>query len=245
MIGQTSSLHYTAAVLHTPMDISVVIPCLNEELTIGECVQMALQGISQSGLSGEVIVSDNGSVDKSVEISKAMGARVTHCKIPGYGAAIDHGISQSQAKIVVFADADLSYDFREIPKIIQPILKGDADLVLGNRINQKMQLGSMPWINQKIGTPFLSFLIRKLYGIKTSDCNSGMRAILRDRYSGLNLQSPGMEFASEMLLKAARQFLKYREVDIQFRKDQRNRPPHLRRWRDGSRHLWIILSSKF
>jgi len=223
------------------MQISVIIPCLNEARTIERSIRFAEEGIGATGLIGEVLIADNGSSDGSVEIAGSCGARVIHSSIRGYGATLHEGIMASYAGIVAFADADLSYDFRELKKIVTPIVNGKADLVLGSRFNTTMEPGAMSWINRCFGTPFLSFLIRLLFGLKTTDCNSGMRAISRECYLKLKMESHGMEYASEMLAKAGLLSLRYMDIPITFHKDERGRSSHLRRWRDGFKHLGVIL----
>lgn len=227
----------------TPQFVSVVIPCLNEAETIAEAIREANAGIKATGLQGEVIISDNGSTDGSQKIATDLGARVVNAPTKGYGAAVDHGIKSAGPGVVVFADADLSYPFIEIPALVKPIFKDQADFVLGSRLKGTMEPSAMPFLNKHLGTPILSFLIRLLYKLPTSDCNSGMRALKRDQYDNLQLHCPGMEYASEMLIRLAQRGLKYNEVVIPFRKDKRNRPPHLRRWRDGWRHLRFILGN--
>lgn len=216
--------------------VSIVIPCLNEELTIERAVQEAL---TSSPL--EVIVSDNGSKDRSIEIAQKAGARVVHCPKKGYGAALDFGIKNALGDIVVFGDADLSYPFNEVPRLITPILEDKADIVLGNRLHKNIEKGAMPFLNRHLGTPVLSFFIRLFFDLPITDCNSGMRALRKERYKELKLISPGMEYASEMIIRASECGFKYSEVPISFRKDKRGRAPHLRRWRDGWRHLRYIL----
>ena len=223
--------------------ISVVIPCLNESQTIGIAVQEAFEGIRLAGMQGEVIVADNGSTDGSPDIAVGFGARVVHVDRRGYGAALHNGILHSQSDFVVFADADLSYPFLEIKKLISPLLDSNVDIVLGSRLLGSIQSDAMPLLNRFLGTPILSFLIRKLYRLPCSDCNSGMRSLRRSKYDQLSLRCPGMEYASEMLIRASQENFRYVEVSISFKKDQRGKPPHLRRWRDGWRHLRFILGN--
>ncbi|PWU22448.1 MAG: dolichol-P-glucose synthetase [Bdellovibrio sp.] len=221
--------------------ISIVIPCLNEKETIERAVQLSLEGIHRSNRPGEVIVADNGSTDGSVELATKAGAKVISVPRKGYGAALDGGIRAANFEAVVFADADLSYPLEDSAILVSAFENRSLDLVLGSRLRGKIERGAMPFLNRHFGTPILSALIRWTYGLPTSDCNSGMRCFRRSRYTSLGLSCPGMEFASEMLVKAALAGWKYSEVGIDFRKDQRTRPPHLKRWRDGWRHLRFIL----
>lgn len=225
------------------LQLSIVIPCLNESETIAACVKEALEGLRLTGLSGEVLIADNGSTDNSQQIATHCGARVVNVRDRGYGAALNGGIQAAFGEIVVFGDADMSYPFLEIPKLIQPLLSGEADFVLGSRLKGTIEKRAMPKLNRYIGTPILTFLIRLIYRLPMSDCNSGMRAFRRSIYPSLNLRCPGMEYASEMVISIAMQKVKYAEVPIGFRKDRRSRPPHLKRWRDGWRHLRFILGN--
>jgi glycosyltransferase involved in cell wall biosynthesis len=190
-----------------------------------------------------VIVADNGSTDESRAIARGAGARVIDVPELGYGAALRHGIDAAQFEYVVFADADMSYPFTFAAKLLGPLDRGDADLVLGSRLRGSIEPKAMPFLNRHLGTPVLSFFIRVLFKLPTSDCNSGMRAIRKSVYEKLRLRSPGMEFASEMLVKVGQMKFRYAEVPIAFRRDARTRPPHLRRWRDGWRHLRFILAN--
>lgn len=226
-----------------PEGLSVVIPCLNESETIERAVKAGLEGVRKSGLSGEVVVADNGSTDGSQEIATRAGALVVPVKIRGYGAALDTGIRAARYEYVVFGDADLSYPLEDANTLIEPLRRGEADAVLGSRLGGSIEDGAMPTLNRRIGTPVLSWLIRRIYALPTSDCNSGMRALRRSQYENLNLVCPGMEYASEMLIRMAGTRVRYREVPIGFRKDQRNRAPHLKRWRDGWRHLRFIVGN--
>lgn len=226
-----------------PKGISVVIPCLNERATLTRAISDAQIGLNQLGLPSEIIVADNGSTDGSQGLAEQAGARVLEVAYRGYGSALHHGILAAKFSYVVFADADLSYPFQELNKLVTPLINNEADFVLGSRLAGVIHPEAMPLLNRYLGTPILSFLIRRLYGIPASDCNSGMRAILRDRHEELNLRCPGMEYASEMLIRVGQKNLRYTEVPISFYKDQRGRSPHLRRWRDGWRHLRFILGN--
>lgn len=225
------------------LGISIVIPCLNESETIVAAVQEARMGIASTNMDGEIIVADNGSQDGSIDLAQKAGARVVHVQSRGYGSALNAGILKAQFEIIVFADADLSYPFTEVPKLVKPILENKADFVLGSRLQGVISPGAMPLLNRIAGTPVLSWLIRKMYYLPCSDCNSGMRAFRKRIYPTLRLRCPGMEYASEMLIRVGQEKMKYSEVPIHFRKDQRSRPPHLKRWRDGWRHLRFILGN--
>jgi glycosyltransferase involved in cell wall biosynthesis len=222
--------------------ISVIIPCLNEAHTIQMAVREAYSALKSVSDLGEVIVADNGSVDNSAQLAADAGARVVSIPNLGYGAVLDGGIRSARFSKIVFADADLSYQFSELEKIIRPLQEGSADLVVGTRLKGKILPGAMPFLNRFLGTPILSWMIRFLYSLPTTDCNSGYRAFSLEKYLDLGITSQGMEFASEMLIRAARNNLRYHEVPITFHRDQRNRSPHLRRWRDGWRHFKVILS---
>jgi glycosyltransferase involved in cell wall biosynthesis len=223
--------------------ISVVIPCLNEKNTISEAVKEALEGIKRTGLSGEVVVSDNGSNDGSQQLTVEAGGRVVNAPVKGYGAAVDFGVRSARGEIVVFADADLSYPFIELPKLIKPILESEKDFVLGTRLKGSIEPKAMPILNRMVGTPSLNRAISFFHGFKTSDCNSGMRAFKKNKYAALKLTCPGMEYASEMLIRVQQTGLNYSEVPISFRKDKRGSAPHLKRWRDGWRHLRFIMGN--
>lgn len=225
------------------MQMSVVIPCLNEIETIGAVVKTARAALDREGLSGEVIVADNGSSDGSQDVARALGARVVDVSVKGYGAALDGGITAAQGASVIFADADCSYDFGQLGKFWIK-LQGGAEFVVGTRFPHAggiIDPGAMPWLHRWVGTPVLSLICRVLFGSPLSDINCGMRAIRRGAYARLNLQTTGMEFASEMIIKASLFGLSIAEVPIHFHKDARKRPPHLRTFRDGWRHLRFML----
>ncbi|MFN0117422.1 MAG: glycosyltransferase family 2 protein [Elusimicrobiota bacterium] len=223
--------------------VTVIIPCLNEAVTIKQCIEDVKKSFSVSHIQGEILVADNGSTDGSQELALQAGARVVPVSVRGYGSALHQGILSAQSDIILFGDADLSYPFQHIKELIEPIKENRADFVLGSRLKGTIQKNAMPLLNRYFGTPLLSFLIRFFYKLKISDCNSGMRALRRSSYLTLNLSCPGMEYASEMLVRSAQLKLRYHEVPIEFHKDQRNRAPHLSRWRDGWRHLRYILSN--
>jgi glycosyltransferase involved in cell wall biosynthesis len=222
------------------LEISIVIPCLNEAETIGACVSKAVAAIESRGLEGEVIVADNGSIDGSREIALGLGARVVPVARAGYGAALAEGFRHARGEYLVMGDADDSYDFSKIDGFVDA-LEGGADLVMGTRLRGTIDAGAMPFLHRWLGTPVLTFLINRLFRTRISDCNCGMRALRRDVFDQLDLRATGMEFASEMVLKAALLGFRIVEIPIHFHKDGRSRPPHLRTWRDGWRHLRFIL----
>jgi len=221
--------------------ISVVIPCLNEEKTIKECVQEAFKGIEQSKYDGEVIVSDNGSTDESKKIAIEHGARVVETPIKGYGSAIINGINNSKGDFVIVGDADMTYNFLDISKFVDK-LENDADLVIGNRFKGGIEKGAMPFLNKYLGNPFLSMIARLFFRIDIGDFHCGLRAVKKTVYNRLNLKSTGMEFASEMILKAALLKFKIVEIPTVLRRSPYNRVPHLKPLRDGLRHLYLIFS---
>lgn len=228
------------------MKLSVVIPCLNEEGTIIKVVDDArLYCQKYFNETFEIIVADNGSTDGTIDILKGISdIKVVHVPIRGYGAALHWGIINACGEYVIFGDADMSYPFSNLERFKPFILEAKADMILGSRLRGSIEPHSMPFLNRHFGTPVLTFLIRMIYGIPTSDCNSGMRVIRRTFYDTLNMKNSGMEWASELLLKVAIKNGIYEEIPIEFKKDQRNRPPHLSRWSDGWRHLKTIFLLK-
>ncbi len=217
------------------------MPCLNEERTVGICIAKAKEALSRLQVSWEIIVADNGSVDRSVELALSMGARVVHQALKGYGNAYLKGIGESTGKFIVIGDSDDSYDFSDIERFIAPLKQGH-DMVIGNRLKGKIMPGAMPWLHRYIGNPLLSKVLNVLYDAKVHDCHCGMRAFTREAFNRMNLKSSGMEFASEMVIKAARERLKIAEIPTTLYKDGRNRKPHLRSFRDGWRHLRLMLA---
>lgn len=230
-----------------PMRLAVVIPCLDEARTIADVVAEARAGLAACGgalTSSEVIVADNGSSDGSQALALAAGARVVDVPVRGYGAALHWGIARADADYVLFGDADMSYDFSLIPRFVEALRAAGpegADLVLGTRLGGDIQPGAMPFLNRRLGTPVLNAVIWLFFGFRTTDCNSGQRLVRRAFYRGLNMRCPGMEWASELLIKTAVRGGRYVEVPGRLRPDRRGRPPHMRRWRDGWRHLKSIV----
>lgn len=222
------------------VDVSIVIPCLNEENSIGIVVEKARQILREMGISGEVIVADNGSTDRSTEIARSLGARVVEVPVKGYGSALRGGIEAARGRSIVIGDADDSYDFLETPRLLAPLREG-YDLVIGSRFRGTILPGAMRW-SSRIGNPVVTAILNLLSGSRISDSQSGMRAFTREAWRRLRLQSTGMEFASEMLIQARRAGLRIAEVPITFHPDRRGRPPHLHPIRDGWRHLKLMLT---
>ena len=216
------------------------MPCLNEAETLERCVVAARDAIRKGGLTGEVIVADNGSTDGSQEIAVRAGARVVPVADKGYGAALRGGFAAALGTYIVMGDADDSYDFGSVPAFVKA-LEGGADLVMGSRFTGRIEPGAMPVLHRYLGNPVLSFLGRLFFSVPVSDFHCGIRAFRRASLERLGLRTTGMEFASEMVVKAALFGLRIEEIPVTLRKDGRSRPPHLRTWRDGWRHLRFLL----
>jgi glycosyltransferase involved in cell wall biosynthesis len=222
------------------VEVSVVMPCLNERESIGECIRMAQAGLEAAGTAGEIVVADNGSSDGSQEIAREMGARVVNVARKGYGAALTGGFEAAHGRFVVMGDADASYDFSSIGPFVERLRAGD-DLVMGNRFRGGIEKEAMPFLNRYLGNPVLSFVGRLFFRSGIGDFHCGLRAFRRDVLPTLDLQSPGMEFASEMVVKATLYGLRISEVPTTLSPALRTRKPHLRPWRDGWRHLRFLL----
>jgi glycosyltransferase involved in cell wall biosynthesis len=226
------------------LEVSVIMPCLNEHETVGACVQKAVGALAQSGLRGEVIVADNGSTDGSVEIAESLGARVVAVPARGYGHALRGGIQAARGRYVIMGDADDSYDFRDVPRFVGELRKG-YDLVQGCRLPSgggTVLPGAMPWLHRWIGNPVLSWLAWLMFGTPVHDIYCGMRGFTRASFEALDLQSTGMEFATEMLIKASLFRQRIRQIPITLSPDgRRTRRPHLRTFRDGWRTLRFFL----
>jgi len=225
------------------VEVSVVMPCLNEARTIKTCILKAQAAIKEHQLDAEIILADNGSTDGSDRIAIECGARVVHVEDRGYGAALMGGIASAKGTYVVMGDADDSYDFLAIQPFIEKLRQG-YDLVMGCRFPRgggSIVPGAMPWKHRWLGTPVLTFLSRLFFGSPITDINCGLRAFRRDCYDTLELRTTGMEFAAEMVIKAALHNARIAEVPITLYKDGRGRPPHLRSWRDGWRMLRFML----
>jgi glycosyltransferase involved in cell wall biosynthesis len=221
--------------------VSAVIPCLNEEETLAICIQKAFRSFLELGVEGEVVVADNGSTDRSVEIAQMLGARVVHERRKGYGSALLRGICESRGEIIVMADADDSYDWSAIGPFVRKVREG-YDLVVGNRFRGGIRPGAMPRLHRYLGNPVLSLVARIAFRTEIGDFHCGMRAFTRSAFERMQLRTTGMEFATEMVANAAHQHLRITEIPVVLYRDKRTRPPHLRSFRDGWRHLRFILT---
>ena len=224
-------------------ELTILFPCLNEEETIGTCIQRAKNVIDSLQLNADILVSDNGSSDESIKIADSLGARVCHAPNLGYGSALWFGIGQAKSKYVIFADADDSYKIEDFPEFLAMLREGNQ-FVIGNRFMGGIEAGAMPWLNRYVGNPILSGIGRILFGCKQRDFHCGIRGIERESFQGLNLECSGMEFASEMVIKANLANFTIAEIPTGLRQDGRSKPPHLRPFRDGFRHLHLMLSLK-
>jgi len=221
-------------------ELTILMPCLNEAETLGTCVRKALGYLARSGIAGEVLVADNGSTDGSQAIAEALGARVVAVPARGYGAALIAGIAAARGRFVIMGDSDDSYDFTDLDPFIAKLREGYA-LVMGNRFRGGIRPGAMPPLHRYLGNPVLSTIGRVFFGAPVRDFHCGLRGFDREAIRALELRAPGMEFASEMVVKATVQGLRITEVPTTLSPDGRSRPPHLRSWRDGWRHLRFLL----
>jgi glycosyltransferase involved in cell wall biosynthesis len=220
--------------------VTILMPCLNEAETLAFCVHQAVAALRDNNIAGEVVVADNGSTDGSQKIATDEGARVVPVPIRGYGAALIAGIEAARGKYILMADADASYHFEHLPRFL-PKLEQGYDLVMGNRFSGSIEPGAMPPLHRYLGNPVLSSIGRIFFRIPVRDFHCGLRAFRRDPILGLNLRTTGMEFASEMVVKSSLAGLRMTEVPTTLSPDGRSRPPHLRSWRDGWRHLRFLL----
>lgn len=218
--------------------VSIIIPCMNEEKTIGVCIKKALSALEREGYDGEIIISDN-STDTSRDIAMKLGAKVVIPFNKGYGNAFLEGFRHAKGKYVLLADADDTYDLTEIKKFLEPLIAGEADFVMGTRLRGHIEKGSMPWLHRYIGNPILTSTLNDLFKTHLSDSQCGMRSITRKEYDKLDLKSEGMEFASEMIIEAARKKLRITEVPITYY--PRLTPSKLHSWGDGWRHLRFMM----
>lgn len=221
--------------------VSAVMPCLNEAATLAICIRKAQVAMSLLGVPGEVIVADNGSTDGSVEIARSLGVRVVQEPVRGYGSALQAGISAARGRIVVMADCDESYDWGDIGRFVDKIREG-FDIVMGNRFSGGIDPGAMPPLHRYLGNPVLSVISRIVFRTRIGDFHCGMRAFTRGAYERMKVRTTGMEFATEMIAGAAHAGLRITEIPIRLHRDKRGRPPHLRSFRDGWRHLKYIVT---
>jgi glycosyltransferase involved in cell wall biosynthesis len=226
-----------------PIDLSIVIPCLNEAETIARCVESSRRGLQRAGVRGEIIVADNGSTDGSQAIAEKLGARVVTVQGKGYGSALRGGILSASGRWILMGDADDSYDFSEADRFVKKFQEG-FELVMGCRLpvgGGTILPGAMPWKNRWLGNPVLSFIGRLFFKCPAHDFHCGLRGFTKAAFEKMDLQTTGMEFASEMVIKSTFKRLKIAEVPTTLRPDGRSRPPHLKPWRDGWRHLRFML----
>jgi glycosyltransferase involved in cell wall biosynthesis len=227
----------------TSLDLTILMPCLDEAETLAACIAKAKLGLERAGVSGEVLIADNGSTDGSIELAEKHGARVVRVAAKGYGSALRGGIEAAHGRWLLMGDADDSYDFSEAPRFVEKLREGN-DLVMGCRLpagGGTISAGAMPWKNRWLGNPTLSFLGRLFFRTPIRDFHCGLRAFTREAYERMQPKTTGMEFASEMVMKASIAGMRVAEVPITLHKDGRSRPPHLKPWRDGWRHLRFML----
>mgnify|MGYP003385535486 FL=1 len=225
------------------MQLTILMPCLNESETLATCVKKAIKSLHESGLEGEVLIADNGSTDGSQKIAESLGARVIDVVEKGYGSALYHGCVAAKGQWIIMGDSDDSYDFSNLTKFLDKLAQ-NHDLVMGNRFLGGIQTGAMPWKNRYIGNPGLTLVGRVLFNCPAKDFHCGLRALTKHAFQNMDLRTTGMEFASEMVIKANLLGMNICEVPTILSPDGRSRPPHLRPWRDGWRHLrFMFLNS--
>lgn len=222
------------------LELTILMPCLNEAETLAVCIEKANGFLARTGISDEVLISDNGSIDGSQDIAAQLGARVSHAPQRGYGAALINGIENARGRYIIMGDADDSYDFVNLDAFVER-LRGGADLVMGNRFKGGIAPGAMPPLHRYLGNPVLSGIGQLFFRPNIGDFHCGLRGFNRDRIRDLALQTTGMEFASEMVVKSSLARYRIEEVPTTLKKDGRSRPPHLRSWHDGWRHLRFLL----
>ena len=222
------------------MELSIIMPCLNEAETLAACIKKAQSYLHRSGVSGEIVIGDNGSSDGSQQIAAGLGARVIDIPIRGYGAALYGAIAAARGEYCIMGDSDDSYDFENLDGFVAKLREG-YDIVMGNRFQGGIKPGAMPWKNRYIGNPALSFVGKRLFRIDVGDFHCGIRGFRKSAIEAMDLRTTGMEFASEMVIKAKLKGLKMTEVPTILSPDGRSRPPHLLPYRDGWRHLRFML----
>ena len=227
------------------MKLTFVFPCLNEEETLGGCIKQVQASLDRADdLEYEIVVADNGSTDRSAEIARSLGARVVPVPQRGYGAALQGGINAAKAPHVMFADADSTYLLDDALELYEKAIETDADMAIASRMTGKIQDGAMPTLHRRLGTPVLTGLINLLFRGKLSDCNSGFRCLKKESYEKWNIRSNGMEFASELLIKALKARANMVEIRSGLNRGPEGREAHLRTWRDGMRHLLFIFAER-
>ena len=222
------------------LELTILMPCLNEAETLEICIKKAKKSLEDNKINGEVLIADNGSTDGSQKIAERCGARVVNVPLKGYGSALIEGTKQAKGKYIIMGDADDSYDFSNIMPYVEKLREG-YELVMGNRFKGGIEKGAMPWSHKYIGTPVISFIGRLFYKSKIGDFNCGMRGYDRQAILNLDLKTTGMEYASEMIVQSTLNGIKIAEVPTTLKKDGRSRPPHLKSFQDGWRHLKFLL----
>ena len=226
--------------MENKVDLTILMPCLNEEENIAFCIDQAKQYLSSHRLSGEVLVADNDSTDRSAEIAAAHGAAVVSEPRRGYGRAVRTGLSAANGRVIIFGDCDSTYDFLNLDPLYLPLAENEVDFIAGDRFAGQMEKGAMSLLH-RLGVPFLSWCGRVKFGVRIHDWHCGIRGIRKDALEKLDLKTDGMEFATEMIAEAGRKGLRIREVSVPLRKAQNDRNEKLRTVRDGFRHLWFIV----
>lgn len=230
-------------------DLTVVIPCLNEETTIGLCVQKALDCVRNHNINAEIVVSDNGSIDKSVQIVEDFNlpnVRVVHCCEKGYGNALKAGFSSANGKYILMGDADDTYDMSKIHEFYEKVVSDEnISMVIGSRFRGKIEKGAMPFLHKYLGNPVITMLINVLFGVGITDSQCGMRLFKKSDFEKINFTSEGMEFASDIIIEFAKNNMKIVEIPTTLSKDKAGRKPHLRTFPDGYRVIRFILKKRF
>lgn len=244
MMSSTLPLDTSPPAEASAIELSFVFPCLNEEATLGACIQQVKASLASSGIRHEIVVADNGSTDRSREIALSLGCRVVPVAARGYGAALRGGIEASLGEYVMFADSDSTYLYEDAAALYRTAKEGNADMAIASRMIGRIEPGAMPALHRWVGTPVLTTLINLLFHGKLSDCNSGFRCIRKPAFEVWQIRSNGMEFASELLIKALKAGARTVEISSGLRKGPEGRVAHLRTWRDGMRHLLFIFSEK-